>query len=299
MYSFSNVAYTQTDKVKAKAQQKEQILIQLDYQLETFLSTISVKREQNQEKKKALETELANLQSKKKKKKTQDVREKMIQDLKKKIIFLENKDKEYQRMEKDALAMRSSLHIQTLDTGSESADNTLQQGKTFDGIQTDFQDVTDILQQEKTLDSIKAGFQDIADTPQQEKKLDNIKTRSQDATDISQQEKINSDLDIQKNHSTATNYQSTTSQSHSNNSQFTPSSNVIVNYYIVFGSFKEKSNAERELSKLQKQYSNVVVMGKDNSSGMYRTVIGPYKTKAEAEAKKPKNIETWILKYNN
>jgi len=100
-----------------------------------------------------------------------------------------------------------------------------------------------------------------------------------------------------------TNNQSTTSQtrtqtsaSSNNNKSIVPFANVDAGIYVVFGSFKEKKNAEKMLSKLRKQYPNVVAMGNDNPVGMYRVAIGPYKTKEEAIAKKPQDIETWILK---
>jgi cell division protein FtsN len=77
---------------------------------------------------------------------------------------------------------------------------------------------------------------------------------------------------------------------------FVASGNVASGYYIVFGSFVERNNAENFLTRLQSQFSNVVDIGNDNIFGMYRTGIGPYKTKEDAMAQKPADMKNWILK---
>jgi chromosome segregation ATPase len=127
----------------------------------------------------------------------------------------------------------------------------------------------------------------------------------------SSQNQINSNLSTQKSSSgstssltskstsssTSTQTRSQTSESlNNNNKSIIPFANVDAGIYVVFGSFKEKKNAERMLSKLRKQYSNAVAMGNDSPVGMYRIAIGPYKTKEEAIAKKPQDVETWILR---
>jgi uncharacterized membrane protein affecting hemolysin expression len=50
---FTNVAYAQTNKTKTSAEQREEILAQLEQQTAAFLATLDAKREQNLEKKQA------------------------------------------------------------------------------------------------------------------------------------------------------------------------------------------------------------------------------------------------------
>jgi DNA repair exonuclease SbcCD ATPase subunit len=84
--------------------------------------------------------------------------------------------------------------------------------------------------------------------------------------------------------------------SYSKNQPITYQGNVSSGYYIIFGSFIERSNAEKFLDRLQRQYVNVIDLGNDNIFGMYRTGIGPYKTKEEAIANRPTNARNWVLR---
>jgi hypothetical protein len=72
--------------------------------------------------------------------------------------------------------------------------------------------------------------------------------------------------------------------------------NVNAGYYVIFGSFMERNNAENFLYKLRQQYSNVVDMGNDNIFDMYRTGTGPYLTKEEALASRPTAKRSWVLR---
>jgi len=74
------------------------------------------------------------------------------------------------------------------------------------------------------------------------------------------------------------------------------SKNAPDGYYVVFGSFIERNNAERFLGRLQTRFPNVVDIGNDNIFGMYRTGIGPYKTKEEAIAQRPHDMKNWVLR---
>ena len=67
-------------------------------------------------------------------------------------------------------------------------------------------------------------------------------------------------------------------------------------YYIVFGSFAKKNNAEEFFTVLNKKYSNVVAIGNDNERNMYRIGIGPYASMKEATMQRPPQPESWILK---
>jgi hypothetical protein len=104
----------------------------------------------------------------------------------------------------------------------------------------------------------------------------------------------------QKQGTTTTTTQSTTPRrstaSTTRNQPLIYQGNVSSGYYIIFGSFIERNNAERFLTKLTKRYVNVIDLGNDNVFGMYRTGIGPYKTKEEALANRPTDARNWILR---
>ena len=72
--------------------------------------------------------------------------------------------------------------------------------------------------------------------------------------------------------------------------------NINSGYYIVFGSFKERNNAEKFLTKLERRYANVVDIGNENIFGMYRAGIGPYYSKEDAVSKRPTDVKNWILR---
>ena len=97
--SFFYSAQAQTDKTK----QKEQLASQLDSNMMLFLSTLKGKREQNTKLLEETRVELAVHQAKKKSKKTQESDEQVEQHLLKKIANLEKKEKEFQKMEAEAL----------------------------------------------------------------------------------------------------------------------------------------------------------------------------------------------------
>jgi hypothetical protein len=89
---------------------------------------------------------------------------------------------------------------------------------------------------------------------------------------------------------------SSTTTSTTRNQPLIYQGNVNSGYYIIFGSFVERNNAERFLTKLRKQYPNVVDLGNNNMFGMYRTGIGPYKTKEEALAHRPTDAKNWVFR---
>ena len=106
MCFFSNEMYAQ----KSKEKQREEVLVQLESQTKTFLATIETKLEENQIKKKALETELANLLTLKTKKKSErEANEQKMESLRKKIALLEDKEKEYLRMKNEIVENFESI----------------------------------------------------------------------------------------------------------------------------------------------------------------------------------------------
>jgi len=368
MCLFSNAAYTQTNKAKAKIKQKELLVSQLEQQIATLLTAIETKRGQNQEKKKLLEMELANIQAQKvKTKKAQAEVEQKMQELNKKIASLENRDKEYQRMKDEMTVLQVVVEEQHSMIASSSNKKTgtttqKQQQKSADletqtntkpailnteekkekevekEMQLDENTISFLLEitakrlqnQEKrekleielaSLQSQKIKKNKRAEVEQKKQNLEKeiavlenkdkeyqkVENVTIEMHPLLQKQKLantqkiddnatNGDLSIQNNNVTSK-YHSQVSSSHSK--AIVPTANVIAGYYVVFGSFKEIGNAERKLVKLQKHYSNVVVMGNDNPSGMYRATIGPYKTKGEAEAQAPKNVKVWVLRCGN
>ena len=106
--SLFNSVNAQTDKVK-KTEQREQLLLQLDANMNSFLSAVRNKREQNLQQLEELRVELEKFQSRKVNKKTRAMDEQIEQSLLRKITNLENKDREYQKMEEEAIALLSDL----------------------------------------------------------------------------------------------------------------------------------------------------------------------------------------------
>jgi nucleoid DNA-binding protein/cell division septation protein DedD len=66
-------------------------------------------------------------------------------------------------------------------------------------------------------------------------------------------------------------------------------------WYLVLGSFEEKTNAEAFLLDKQSEYPNVVNLGQGKTSGMYLIAIGPY-TQQEAQQQLNKGIKAWLFK---
>jgi hypothetical protein len=252
------VLYTQSNNTK-NAQQKEELLSHLENQTTTFLSTINGKREQVRLMKEGLETELKNLRAAKTKKKEQAAKEQKIQYLEQKIASLETKDKEYQRMENEALELLS-----TLKNTSTANKNTNKIGNKTTVEQS---------------------------TLQEPIQKNNVTNSENNAVKTQQYQSSVADKNATTGHYSRNNVVKT-----QQSQPFAASGNVASGYYIVFGSFVERNNAEKFLTRLKSQFSNVVDIGNNNIFGMYRTGIGPYKTKEEAIAKRPTDMKNWILK---
>ena len=68
------------------------------------------------------------------------------------------------------------------------------------------------------------------------------------------------------------------------------------NYYVIIGSFRSEENAQNFVNQQQKEYPNVVNLGKGQTSDLYIIGIGPY-TKSEAEIQKQNGKSGWwVLK---
>jgi nucleoid DNA-binding protein len=71
---------------------------------------------------------------------------------------------------------------------------------------------------------------------------------------------------------------------------------LIENYYVVIGSFRSEENAQNFVNQQQKEFSNVVNLGKGKTSDLYMIGIGPYtKTDAETQIRNGKP-GWWMLK---
>ena len=105
---------TSTSSKNTNAQRKEQILIQLNVDITSFLNTIQSKREQNQQHLEQMRTGLAQHQAKKTTRKTQATDEQIEQMFERKIANLENKEKEYKKMEEEAFVFQSTIQSQLI-----------------------------------------------------------------------------------------------------------------------------------------------------------------------------------------
>jgi len=110
-YLFSNSAYAQTEKTK-KLERKEQLITYLEENIALFLSIIKTKREHILQQKEEMQAEWENYQTKKETKKTKAIDAQIEQAWYGKIVHLDTKDKAYQKIETEAIALQDS--IQTL-----------------------------------------------------------------------------------------------------------------------------------------------------------------------------------------
>ena len=65
-------------------------------------------------------------------------------------------------------------------------------------------------------------------------------------------------------------------------------------YYVIIGSFKSEKNAQNFVNQKQNEYSNIVNLGKGQSSDLYLIGLGPY-SKQEAENKRKEIPHSWIF----
>jgi len=381
-YLFSSTVYAQsTDKAK-RAEQREQLMTQLEASMVSFLTTVRSKREQNHKQLEDSRLELDKHLAKKKSKKDQAIDAQIEQVLRRRVTVLENKEKDYDRMEDEAIETlvvldsqlpldvpRSSFMMSTITQYKEKKKSQLLASAGEGQNQEQQKNITDLDAQVKMLSassgqqkeelqaqleanaaSYLASVQTKREQNQQQlKSLENElkelqskkKSRKTQAMDEQNKQALQAkianlekkDLEYQQmeeeaiasllliqnqlaamnektsqQSSTTKSSQTQNTRSSSNQSTTTTQSprvsygyqpankNVTDGYYIVFGSFIERGNAERFISKLRTQFSNVVDIGNDNTFGMYRTGIGPYKTKEEAIAHRPTDMKNWILR---
>jgi hypothetical protein len=117
-YSLIGLAHVHPNK-SSKEQRKEELITELSEKLTSFLSTIKAKQELVMSQKNELQAELEKYENKKKTKKTQEADEQMKKLLQDKIASLENKQKEYQKMESEAIALQTTLESQIITTETE------------------------------------------------------------------------------------------------------------------------------------------------------------------------------------
>jgi len=122
--SFSNAAYAQTNKAK-NTEQKQQLMLQIEKNVASFLFSVKAKCEQAQFQKNTLEAELASLYAKKKKKKT-EIEKQIERIIQQKIVYLEKRIQEYQSIENEIIEIQSVMkNLISLVTNSK-AKNTIQ-----------------------------------------------------------------------------------------------------------------------------------------------------------------------------
>jgi nucleoid DNA-binding protein len=66
------------------------------------------------------------------------------------------------------------------------------------------------------------------------------------------------------------------------------------NYYVIIGSFRSEENAQNFVNQQQKEYPNVVNLGKGQNSGLYMIGIGPY-TISDAETQMQNGKSGWWM----
>ena len=66
------------------------------------------------------------------------------------------------------------------------------------------------------------------------------------------------------------------------------------NYYVVIGSFRSETNAQNFIAQKQKDYPNIVNLGKGQNTGLHTIGIGPY-TKEDAEKQIRNGLKGWWL----
>jgi hypothetical protein len=341
----------QSTPKSANAQLKEALISHLDANTESFLTTVQNKREQNQQQLAEAKIELQKQQAKKKTKKTQLMDEQIEQSLERKIANLESKEKEYKKLEEEAIELKQTLQGQTetfaqqqqhqqqeqqwqqqeqqqqqqrqqrlssvAQDQSKQTNQTNQTSTSKNNTQTaNSQSGTSTSSSNAQTAAYQSGTSTSSSNAQTAARQSGTGTSSSNAQTAARQSGTStssSDAQTaarQSGTSTPSSYTQTTARQSGTS---TPSSdktlaqntrisygyqtgNVSAGYYIVFGSFIERSNAVRFLDKLRLRFPNVVDIGNDNMFDMYRTGIGPYTTKEEAVAQRPTDMKNWILR---
>ncbi len=207
------------------------------------------------------------------------------------------REKQIQESEKDAIAQSAQVEQQTQD-----------EQKQVD-INTNPLSTPSSIDKEKQIQELKRTVADLsAQMTANAQKQDNVNDQKQRelALLVSEKEKeIQQQREIIAELRTRVQSQSQ-SQKYTQIQSFQPASSqsqlvvtpedVSSGYYVVFGSFAERNNADRFLAKLKRKYNNVTDLGNDNAYGMYRTGIGPYKTKEEAANQRPTDARSWLLR---
>jgi len=268
-----------SEESQNQTQQKNVATANANENVASYLANIQTKREQNQQQLTETQADLEKHQAKKTTKKTRAADEQIEQALERKIANLENKDKEYQKMEQEAIALQTTAQNNqsyASTNGSNSSAGISAQNQ---------QNQTNV--NSKTTTS--ASTQEYA---QNQNSRSTTSTSTQKSTSTTTQGYTQT-----QPRSTSGNQASTSSQNTRVTYGYQPvNGNVTTGYYVVFGSFIDRNNATKFLSKLQTRFSNVMDIGNDNEFGMYRTGIGPYVTKEEALAQRPTDMKNWVLR---
>ena len=261
--SYTKSSSSSTSKETKKL--KEQLLTQLDANITLFLSTVQIKREQALQQLEKFGIQFDKYQAKLKNKKVHETDVQVAQSLKRKMNRLEKREKIYNNMEIEARDMRTLVQNQLPANENSNATVKIHQ------IPTDELELSDaekeLLAERK---KIQAANEEIVNTE-----------HSKDKNTVTQAHTSQSGGQI---------------PSVGNSENRYIAGNVAPGYYIILGSFREKSNAERYFLKVQKQYSKSVILY-DNT--LYLTALGPYATTEDANAQKPTDIKSWILRVGN
>ena len=260
-------------KLGGAKERKEQILTQLDATISLFLSTVQIKREQTLQQLEKLGISLEAHQSKKKNGKTKTEDKQMEQSMQRRIAYLEKKGKSYNRMEHEAVEFQNIVQSQ------------LPGGDSLLTAAMDRQNKTNALEAEKNREEQEELKRIVEELKAKEKNA----VVQEPAQNQPSSSSSTLESDIQPLPAVAT-----TDNSSKN---YQPAAgDITTGYYVVLGSFKEKINAEKFFSKLQKQYANMVAI---NDNSLYLVGLGPYAAREEASLRKPADMKYWILRFEN
>ena len=210
------------------------------------------------------------------------------------IAYLPEREQQIKKLEKERDALKTEYKKVEQ---KQWADNRYSptSGKDPKVLERNIADITNQINQQKK-------EQQVSYLSEREKQIQKLE-REREALKVEYKQAVEQQNRYLATNSTKQNQKTSSKATPLSQRAYTPGShntNVTSGYYIIFGSFIIRENADRFLSKLEREYSNVVDIGNENIFGMYRTGIGPYSTKSDALSKRPNpaDVKNWILRID-
>ena len=267
-----NIKTPASRRAITKAQRKEQLLSQLDASIAVYLSTVQAKCAQTRQKLAKLEIYMAENKGKK----SRDKNDPLEQILQQRITSLQKREKAYTKMENQASEFQSTLQ-------SRESKNVAPSNKT----ENNWEQINENQENRTNGNALTASEREmISNLSEKSDKIQELQNTLEDKNNEKKNTATQKDKPTQNAIHVSDNQLKTTVQ--------TPSvvQPVTIGYYIIFGSFKDKDNAERFYNDLKKQYPNLSII---NDNDFYMIGIGPYTNKEKAFAEKPAG-NSWIKK---